>query len=344
MSKAIFAFIAVVGTVALSFYGFMAAQPQSTVSSIAIDQTLLKDLWRTWKAAHGRSYSTESEDTQRFETFVSNYQYILEWNAQNNTAVLALNQFADLSNSEFATLYASGNNGKPNIPADKKVRYDVFNLPASVDWRQQGAVTPIKNQGQCGSCWAFSTTGALEGWYFINNQQLVSFSEQQLVDCDSSCSGCSGCYPYVAMQYTAQYGLETEAQYPYEGQTDSCEYSTDQAYITNSDYQQVTSDDPNQLMAALVNQPVSVGVEADQNVWQFYSSGVISQGCGDQIDHAVLAVGYEVYNGVQAFIVKNSWGTSWGVQGYVYLSTDGTQNGGAGVCGILSMPVVPTGS
>jgi C1A family cysteine protease len=343
MSKSLIALVAVVSTLAISYYALNAVK-QSIATSVTYDPVTMKELWSQWKVANNKEYPTQEEDNYRLGVFTDNYQRIMAWNAQNNSAVLALNLFADLTNKEFATTYASCSVGKPVYPADKKVRYDVFNLPASVDWRQKGAVTNIKNQGQCGSCWAFSTTVSLEGWYFINNGQLISFSEQQLVDCDSSCNACSGCYPYLAMEYTGQYGIETEAQYPYEGQTDSCAYSSDETYQANSDYNTVTSDDATQLMAAVVNQPVSVGVEADQDVWQFYSSGVITQGCGDNIDHAVLVVGYEVYNGVQAFIVKNSWGTSWGIQGYVYVSTDGSQNGGAGVCGILATPVVPTGN
>jgi len=224
-----------------------------------------------------------------------------------------------------------------HVQANTK-KFDSHALPASVDWRPKGVVTPIKNQGQCGSCWTFSTTGVLEGFYALNHGKLLSFSEQQIVDCATSAGyGCEGGWPYLAVTYAAQEGLELESEYPYTAQDGTCQYQASDATHTNAGYTFVGTNSVDDLMAAIVTMPVSVLIEADEDVFQFYTSGIISTGCGASLDHAVLAVGYDS----TAFIVKNSWGTSWGDQGFVYISTDGSANAGAGVCGILSQPLVP---
>jgi len=215
--------------------------------------------------------------------------------------------------------------------------------PTSVDWRTKGAVTPVKDQGQCGSCWTFSTTGVLEGFNFINTGKLVSFSEQQIVDCDiGTDQGCNGGWPYDALVYAGKHGLETEQDYPYKAVDGKCKYDKSKSTSTNSGYKFVTPKSADDLKPAIATMPVSVLIEADQNVFQFYSSGVIKSGCGASLDHAVLAVGYGSVSGTDAFIVKNSWNTSWGDKGYVYIATDPTANSGHGVCGILSQPVIPT--
>lgn len=200
----------------------------------------------------------------------------------------------------------------------------------------------MKNQALCGSCWSFSTTGSLEGLYFLNNSVLLSFSEQQLVDCDLTNYGCDGGWPDVAFQYTAQYGNELETTYPYTGNQDGCQYDPTYATYVNTGCNCVQNRSLEQLMAAVTTQPVSVLVEANQLSWHFYYGGVISEGCGYAIDHAVLAVGYETVKGTNAWIIKNSWGTSWGNDGYLYISQDASQNSGYGVCGIYWGPMVPT--
>jgi KDEL-tailed cysteine endopeptidase len=301
----------------------------------------LKTLWSSWKIYYGKAYGL-AEEAARLAIFVENYKKVISFNAENDDVKLAMNKFADLTAEEFSTVHAGCyNNGGKTIDVPAQDEDFVGDLPASVDWRTQGAVTPVKNQGQCGSCWSFSTTGALEGLYYLNKKKLLSFSEQQIVDCDTKDSGCNGGLPYQAMQYTAQAGLEAEDDYPYTAQDGTCTYKKLKAYNVNSNYKLVTTRNPTALKTALVNQPVSIAIEADQNVFQLYSTGVIKKKCGANLDHAVLAVGYTTINGDEAFIVKNSWGTDWGNQGYVYISTDGKANNGNGVCGILGQPVIP---
>jgi C1A family cysteine protease len=296
-------------------------------------------LWSAWKTAHKKHYSA-TEEAHRLAVFIHNVEKIAKLNAQNSGAKFGVNQFADLTSSEFKSKYATGSFFEE--PAtDKIVKKTITaTLPDNVDWRSQGAVTPVKDQGQCGSCWAFSTTGVLESFYFINNGKLLSFSEQQIVDCAKTAgSGCSGGWPYKAVDYAAQYGLEQEGDYPYTAKDGTCKFTASKAVKITSGYKAVTPKSSDQLKAALVDTPVSVAIQADQSVFQFYKSGVISTGCGASVNHAVLAVGYQKVGVLEAFIVKNSWGTSWGNSGYVYISTIQQLNNGYGACGILYMPV-----
>ena len=304
----------------------------------------LSSLWSAWKIQHKKTY-TAAQEVARFGIFIENFNKITKLNAESDSVKYAVNKFADLTATEFKQIYASGahfENHSKNV-ARKSLRRPTGTLPDSVDWRNKGAVTPVKDQGQCGSCWAFSTTGVLEGFNYVNNNQLLSFSEQQIVDCASSAGyGCQGGWPYLAVQYAGQNGLELESDYPYTAQDGTCVFSAAKAHKVNSGYQFVTPKSTVQLKAALVNFPVSVLIEADQDTFQFYSSGVIKASCGANLDHAVLAVGYEKVGLLEAFIVKNSWGTSWGSSGYVYISTIQTENQGQGVCGILAQPMIPT--
>jgi len=298
-------------------------------------------LWGAWKNAHGKRYSA-SEETHRFTVFQHNIVKIAKLNAKNSGVKFAVNQFADLTAAEFKKKYVNGGHIGPNVAGDHLSYPTTGSLPDSVDWRNKGAVTAVKNQGQCGSCWAFSSTGVLESFYFINNGQLLSFSEQQIVDCASDAGqGCGGGWPYLAIDYAAKYGLETEEDYPYNAKDNTCKYDASKAHKICSGHKMVLPKSSAQLKAALVANPVSVVIEADQDVFQFYSSGVISTGCGASIDHAVLAVGYQKVGALEAFIVKNSWSSNWGSDGYVYISTIQKFNGGQGACGILYQPVVP---
>jgi cathepsin L len=299
-------------------------------------------LWGTWKAAHNKQYSP-TEEPHRMAIFLENVEKIAKLNAEKNGVKFAINKFADLTAAEFKAQYVNGGLYQPEMNAKEFLNEaNTESLPDSIDWRNKGAVTPVKNQGQCGSCWTFSATGVLEGFYFVNSGKLVPLSEQQIVDCASKAGqGCSGGWPYLALEYAAQYGLESEEDYPYAAKNQKCKYDASKAIKVCSGYKFVTPKSTDQLKAALVNNPVSVLIEADQSVFQFYSSGVISTGCGANIDHAVLAVGYQKVGVLEAFIVKNSWSASWGSDGYVYISTIQQLNNGQGACGILYQPVVP---
>lgn len=203
----------------------------------------------------------------------------------------------------------------------------------------------MKNQGQCGSCWAFSATGSMECDYAIKTGQLVSLSEQQLVDCSGSYGnyGCDGGWYYYAWEYAQNAGgLCTEDEYPYTAMDGICQSnSCGEKYTTPNTFSDVTAEDPSALELAAVNGCVSVAIEADQTAFQYYSSGVLSGVCGTNIDHAVLVVGYGTLNGQDYWKVKNSWGTTWGEEGYVLICRNCNDNGAYGECGINMYPAYP---
>jgi C1A family cysteine protease len=293
-------------------------------------------LYREWMKKYNKVYGL-GEAQMRFDIWNKQYDFAQEHNAKNLSWTCGVNQFSDLTREEFSAMYL-GYNWNPN--RERKVKLlDERSVPTSVDWRTNGAVTAIKNQGQCGACWSFSTTGSLEGLNFINTGNLVSLSEQQLVDCSSSYGndGCNGGLMDDAFKYVEAEGLMTEADYPYTAASGDCQYVASQTVFKNTGYTDVKANNPTQLKAAVALGPVSIAIEADQSAFQSYTSGVISSNCGTNLDHGVLIVGYTS----KYWIVKNSWGTTWGEQGYVNIAS-GTQNNGAGVCGINSDPSYPT--
>merc|ERR1712226_467827 len=224
--------------------------------------------------------------------------------------------------------------GKPESERNV-VELDESLIADSVDWRTKGAVTPVKNQEQCGSCWAFSAVAAMEGAYFQKNGELKSFSEQQLVDCSKKEGnhGCQGGLMDYAFKYAEKSLMETEADYPYKGKNGVCEYAVSKGVFNTQSFSDVRRDSVDQLAAAVTAQVTSVAIEADKRVFQHYTSGVIkSRECGTKLDHGVTVVGFTD----EAWIVKNSWGKSWGDKGYVMIEKSRED-----VCGILMQPSYP---
>ena len=298
-----------------------------------------------WTETNGRVYLSATERDYRESVYNTNVRKIARHNRHGHPWTMAVNKFADLTRAEFAAKYIHGGYmNKTKTKTMSRTNYNVRALPMSVDWVSKGAVTPVKNQEQCGSCWAFSATGSMEGAWFLKNGSLVSLSEQQLVDCSTSQGnqGCNGGLMDYAFQYVvSNHGITTEAAYPYTATgPNTCVASGLPVAATVSGFTDVSVGSEYALIAAIVQQPISVAVEADQDVFQFYSGGVMTSSCGSQLDHGVLAVGYGTLGGHDYYMVKNSWGTNWGMKGYIMLGR-GSQFGANGQCGIQMDPSYP---
>jgi len=318
-----------------------------SASSVELHSRLRLE-WQEWKAQYNKNYASLDE-VYRFGVWANNYQKIKEHNAEKHLYTLAMNQFGDMTGEEFSKFVnPSGGCLKIHDIDDpslflKPVTVDV-KVPSSVDWANTSQyVTPVKNQGDCGSCWAFSATGATESQYAIANGVLNSLSEQELVDCNTGVNaGCNGGFMDLAFTYIKNNdGLALESAYPYTATDGTCESSKYTHYNPISGFQLVARDDENALMTAVASGPVSVGIQANQMAFQFYSSGILDGNCGTNIDHGVLVVGYGTDGNDKYWIVKNSWGTTWGEAGYVRICRDCDKNGLEGECCINCQPSYP---
>jgi len=308
-----------------------------------LEETRIEQVFQEWYMKYEKNYQNALEYRYRYAVFSYNYAEIQYRNSLNRTFTLGLNKFADLTNEEFRASHHSGVYQQSNSKYGKMShKMYMRNLPEQVDWTQKGAVTPVKNQGQCGSCWAFSTTGSIEGAWFLATGQLVSLSEQQLVDCSTAegNQGCNGGIMDKAFEYVIKNGgICSEGEYPYMAQNSNCTVCKPVAKIHS--YVDVQPNNDTALMFAVAQQPVSVAVEADGLDWQFYFGGVVTDSCGTNLDHGVLVVGYG--NDTQAgpyWKVKNSWGQTWGEDGYIRLGR-GAKFDPNGECGILMQPSYP---
>jgi C1A family cysteine protease len=298
-----------------------------------------------WVSFHGKEYNSQSEYDYRTYVFYTNVKKIQKHNsiaALTGGWTMSVNKFADLTASEFTRFYTSYYNfTQNNLTAPLLYK---ANLPSSVDWTTKGAVTPVKDQGQCGSCWAFSATGALEGAWALKYKNLFNLSEQQLVDCSvpEGNQGCDGGLMDQAFQYVIDNkGLSTDELYPYSATGPNTCNETVTSVVKVKSFKDVPTNSETALMAAVAQQPVAVAVEADQSSFQFYSGGVMTKTCGTALDHGVLLVGYGTdAQGQDYYKVKNSWGSSWGRDGYILLGR-GSAFGAEGQCGIQMDPSFP---
>ncbi|XP_074270339.1 senescence-specific cysteine protease SAG12-like [Silene latifolia] len=303
-----------------------------------------------WMTLHGRVYKDVVEKSNRFTIFSENVKRIEELNSLNRGFTLGVNAFADLTNEEFKASRTGFNKDLlskqiMSKSKSKSFKYENFTVSSStMDWRMEGVVTPVKDQGQCGCCWAFSAVAATESLHKLKTGALISLSEQELVDCDTEYdTGCEGGLMDFAFDFIHQNGgLTTESNYPYKAADGTCNKNQASDPVASiSGYEDVPQNDEDALLKAATNQPISVGIEGSGFDFQFYSGGVFKGECGNELDHAVTVIGYGVaQDGSNYWLVKNSWGTMWGEKGYMRIMR-GVKGKSEGLCGIAMMPSYP---
>lgn len=318
---------------------------------------LVKEEWNAFKLEHSLKYDSEIEDKFRMKIYAENKHKIAKHNQRYEkgevTYKLQQNKYGDMLHHEFIhTMNGFNKTGKHNKGLYGKGRDTVgstfippahVTYPDNVDWRSKGAVSEIKDQGKCGSCWAFSTTGSLEAQHFRKTGYLVSLSEQNLVDCSSTYgnNGCGGGLMDYAFKYIKDNkGIDTEKTYPYEGINDKCRYNPANSGAEDTGFVDIPAGDEQKLMQAVAAVgPVSVAIDASQDSFQFYSTGVYyDENCSSEnLDHGVLVVGYGTDEvGGDYWLVKNSWGRSWGELGYIKMARNRDNH-----CGIASSASYP---
>lgn len=308
-----------------------------------------------WKSAFGESFNGDDDDARRQAIYDTTITFIEAENSKNHSYTLGVNQFSHLTEDEFVSRFTGGHAG--SLDASKDVYMGMLEAGAradAIDWTTKGVVNPIKDQGSCGSCWAFSAVGTLESGYAVTAGNLHTLSEQQLLDCeDYTQAGCDGGYNDKAMTYFSKFGACSEESYPYTatdfndnkcqaGETEhgkpgeaKCSFDIEPGVV--SGYNDIKKD-AESLESALNDMPVSVTIRADSTI-QSYRSGVLDgPKCGifGQINHAVIAVGYDA----ESFKIRNSWGESWGENGYFRVTKSIGGNGP--ICLFKQNPVVPT--
>ena len=310
----------------------------------------------------------DNEKNIKLDIFKNNYNIIEEHNKKSNFK-LELNKFSTLTNDEYKNLLGlnknllNNNNDNCDIPKNKFLNNNnllinnnnllninnilnfdnLLNLD-NFNWVDKNKITSVKNQLECGSCWAFSTIGSYENWYAINYGELVDFSEQELVDCDNNDNGCNGGLMTNGLTYIKNNGICKYNDYEYNGKKNLLCNNKCTKYPKINGCINVPSNDNVSLKNALLQNAITIAIEANNLYFQHYKSGIIDDEtkCGNNVDHGVLLVGYGEENGMKYWLVKNSWGSDWGDKGYVkILRYENNENNNSGVCGILTMPSYP---
>ncbi|XP_012673533.2 cathepsin S [Clupea harengus] len=317
-------------------------------TSVALTDSSLDLHWQLWKKTHSKAYNIEAEDLMRRELWEKNLQLISLHNLESSMGLhtydLAMNHMGDLTPEEILQQYAL-----TRVPSDLRRDTSAFvgapgaSVPDSIDWREKGYVTGVKMQGACGSCWAFSAVGALEGQLMKTTGTLVDLSPQNLVDCSSKYGnkGCNGGFMHQAWQYVIDnQGIDSDAAYPYQGVQGQCQYKADQRAANCTSFKFVTEDSEDALKEALATiGPVSVAIDATRPQFTFFRSGVYNDAsCTQKVNHGVLAVGYGSMEGQDYWLVKNSWGATFGDHGYIRMARN--KNNQCGIAKYACYPIM----
>ncbi|CAN6225943.1 unnamed protein product [Urochloa humidicola] len=325
---------------------------------VDVEDMLMMDRFRAWQASYNRSYATAAERLRRFEVYRRNMALIEATNRLGLSYRLGETPFTDLTADEFRATHTMPRRdaararqlittraGPVSEGAGRYWNHTGLDVPQSVDWRGKGAVTPVKDQKDCSTCWAFAAVATIEGLHKIKTGKLVSLSEQEIVDCasppGSNCN--SGGNPGVAMEWVATNGgLTTESDYPYEDREGSCKLDKMRNHVVKiTGAEEVEPDNEAALEAAVARQPVAVVINSVPEIQQHYKSGVFHGPCNpEKTDHAVTVVGYGAEPGsLKYWIVKNSWGDWWGEKGYIRMERRVKDK--RGMCGIATFSTFP---
>ncbi|XP_017489962.1 PREDICTED: cathepsin L1-like [Rhagoletis zephyria] len=324
----------------------------ATATNEFFSEKELETHFSLFKTEFGRNYSNSEEETYRKGVFADNLEFILKHNREYQAGLksfsVGVNNFADMTNAEFRAHFNgfrpyAGSIQSEDLNKNTDNASASVDLPDTVDWVQQGLVTPVKNQHQCGGCWAFSAVAAMEGQHARSTGQLVSLSEQNLIDCSYANRGCGGGWPFLAYQYViSNRGIDTEQSYPYTAHQGPCAFRVQNVGAIFRSYSNLPQGSENSLQGAVANVgPISVAIDASQPSFQLYKQGMYDEpACSPtKVNHAVTVVGYGLFQGVTPYWkVKNSWGVTWGDQGYIFMSRNkGNQ---CGIASYASYPIV----
>lgn len=331
--------IAIFGITSLSYGSFIRELVGQPDEAPPMDESLSSD-WTEYKQSFNKSYDTAREEQYRRYIWEDNLAVINKHNKEaamgHHSYWMGVNQFTDMTTDEFSSMLLTGYSLQETNDTMNSIDDDVsITLPQSIDWRQKNLVTNVKNQGACGSCWAFSATGAIEGQHAKKTGRLVSLSEQQMVDCSRRYGnqGCHGGFPYKAFQYViAQRGLDTEQCYQYTARDGYCRAKSTCVGATLNSYKMVPQGETNLQRAVAEVGPISVVVKVSDKLMHYKSGIFVDDGtCSRYRLHAILAVGYQT----SYWIIKNSWGTRWGMNGYIHWAK------GRNMCGVASAASYP---
>ncbi|CAO1331017.1 unnamed protein product [Diamesa serratosioi] len=307
-------------------------------------QEVLVEEWKSFKMMHSKTYN-RAEESIRYGIYMANRQLIAKHNQKyalkEVSYTMGINEFSDMTSEEFLDVMTSHIYGDDGQSGVEFIEADNVEMPTQADWRSEGAVTPVKNQGQCGSCWSFSATGALEGQHFRKTRRLVSLSEQNLVDCTKANHGCNGGWMNTAFAYIKQNnGIDTEGSYPYKGVAGQCKYNKHSLGATCTGYKSIQSGHEEMLMnAAATIGPIAIAVNVKPSFQHYHTGVYFEPTCSTtNLNHAVLIVGYGSESGHDFWTVKNSWGLSWGQDGYIKMARN--KNNNCGIASAASFPLV----
>ncbi|XP_075132322.1 cathepsin K-like [Leptodactylus fuscus] len=310
----------------------------SAVIACVLSEELLDKEWQAWKTKHEKEYSDVRDEIYRRKVWEATWDKVQKHNQLADQGLskyrMAMNKFADMTPEERASKKCFLSNKKSTsqnyVPAQDYITTP--NIPKSIDWRDSGCVTPVKNQGLCGSCWAFATVGVFESHHCIKTKELVEFSEQQLVDCDGVDQGCCGGLPEYAMAYVSRHGLMKAKDYEYSEKQLNCLYKPDNSEKLNVTKYYLLPGEDNMARSLAFGGPIAVGIDASDD-FKMYCNGIFDGKCTTNQNHAVIIVGYgtehddESDEDIDYWIVRNSWGENWGDNGYVKMKRNINQCG-----------------